>query len=336
MTINDIQLTASLHDVLSELKYQLHLNGFKYFEKEFRDVGEDIMVQCPYHGNGQERKPSAGIRKKDGMFHCFACNETHSLPEVISYCFGYNDILGKQGLKWIVKNFATVQVEERKDVDLDFSRKAGRKYDTLDNRALLDSKDNNYVTEEELDSYRYYHKYWKKRGIVDENIIELFDLGYDSSNKAITFPVKDISGNCVFVARRSVVTKFFNYPKGAEKPLYGLYELHKQAYDIGYHPDEVFVCESMIDCLLLWQAGFYAVALNGLGNDLQFVQLSQLLCRKLILATDNDSAGKKARERIKKYVKRKFFTEIDFPEGIKDIGECTQEQIKNIKDWEVF
>ena len=327
MTINDMQINASLNEVLSELRTQLHINGLMYFEKDFRDVGDDLMVQCPYHGNGQERKPSAGIRKSDGTFHCFACNETHSLPEVISYCFGYNDILGKQGLKWIVKNFATVQVENRKDIELDLERKPQSK---------RISRDVEYVSEEELDKYRYYHSYWKKRGIVDEEIIELFDLGYDVSDKAITFPVKDISGNCVFVARRSVKTKFFNYPKGVEKPLYGLYELIKSSHDSKSYPDEVFVCESMIDCLLLWQAGFYAVALNGLGNDLQFVQLSQLMCRKIILATDNDKAGKKARERIKKQVKRKLFTEIDFPEGIKDIGECSQEQIENIKDWEVF
>ena len=92
----------------------------------------------------------------------------------------------------------------------------------------------------------------------------------------------------------------------------------------------------MIDCILLWQAGYYAVALNGLGNELQFKQLRELSTRKLILATDNDKAGQNARERIRKNITNKLITEIMFPTNRKDIGECTSEEIKNIKDWEVW
>lgn len=341
MVINDIQFNVSLEEIFTELQSQLRINGSKYFEKEYRDSGTHIQVQCPYHSDGQEHKPSAGIRKSDGVFHCFACNEVHSLPEVISYVLGYNDILGKEGIKWLTKNFATVQVEERKNVNLDFSRKIGKKYDTLDNRTLSDSKDNNYVSEEELDSYRFYHPYWKKRGIEDEEIIELFDLGFDKKTECITFPVRNIKGDCLFVARRNVKTKFFNYPKGVEKPLYGLYELWVTARSNDFKfSKEVMICESMIDCILLWQAGFYALALNGLGNDLQFKQLNELSCRKFVLVTDNDEAGYKARKRIKKYVKRKLFTEIQFPNDIKDVGDLGKagkfDYIKNIKDWEVF
>jgi DNA primase len=98
---------------------------------------------------------------------------------------------------------------------------------------------------------------------------------------------------------------------------------------------KLFICESMIDCILLWQAGYYAVALNGLGNNRQFKQLNELPISHFILATDNDEAGQSARVRIKKNVTR-FFTEIKFPKGIKDIGECTREQIENILVWEVF
>ena len=94
--------------------------------------------------------------------------------------------------------------------------------------------------------------------------------------------------------------------------------------------------ESMIDCLLLWQAERYAVALNGTGSELQFEQLRRLPYRHLILATDNDKAGQQAREKIRKNVPNKLFTEIEFPEGIKDIGECSAEQIQHIKDWEIL
>ena len=333
MVINDVIIKASCEDILTELQSQLILNQIPLLQKT-KDSGDNIMVQCPYHGNGQERRPSAGIRKSDGMFHCFACGETHTLPEVISYCFGNDDMFGKQGFKWIMKNFATVQVEERKDVEIDLERNHTSHKNSLLGNSSADKL--NRVSEEELDSYRYYHKYWKKRGITDERIIELFDLGYDPKTDCITFPVRDIKGDCLFVARRSVKTKYFNYPRDVEKPLYGLYELWEQYYFGGVTPDEIFICESMIDCILLWQAGFYALALNGTGSELQFSQFKDINVRKFILATDNDKAGQQAREKIRKNVTNKLYTEIDFPQGIKDIGECTQEEIKHIKDWEVL
>ena len=329
MIINDTIFNADLEDILLELRNQLRINHIQYLEKEPKRSGNSLQIQCPYHGDGLEKKPSAGIRRSDGMFHCFACNEVHTLPEVISHCLGHTeDILGKEGWKWLVKNFATLQVEERKDIVLDFSRSNGH-VDIVDNKT--------YVTEEELDNYRYYHPYWRKRGIIDEDIIELFDLGYDCDTDCITFPVCDIEGHCVFVAKRSVKTKFFNYPEGVEKPLYGLYQLSQLAkVHHGNWEREIFICESMIDCILLWQYGFYAVALNGTGNELQFKQLRKIPCRKYILATDNDVAGQKARERIRKNVAGKLFTEIQFPDGIKDIGECKAEIIRKIKDFEVF
>ena len=323
------------------------------------DANTDIMVQCPYHGNGQERRPSAGIRKSDGMFHCFACNEIHGLPEVISHCFG-KDAIGKFGWQWLTKNFATVSVEERNDIEIDFMRR-GVDIRHIDNKSNIDrdsvsgverlcgkgQSSRQYVSEEELDKYRYYHPYWEKRGITDERLIELFDLGYDKNTNCITFPVRDINGNTLFVARRSVKSKFFNYPEGIEKPLYGIYELKITAYYFGQlgrtviqqeqspkyvYPSEIIVCESMIDALTAWQYGKYAVAMNGLGTELQFKQLRELPCRKLILATDNDKAGMKARERIRKNVKNKIITEYMFPENRKDLNELSQSEFRALEE----
>ena len=180
-----------------------------------------------------------------------------------------------------------------------------------------------------------------KRGLTDE-VIELFDIGFDSDTQCITFPIRDINGNCLFVARRSVNTKFFNYPEGVEKPLYGLYELTKKyppfMTDVygqkpRSHPTEVIVTESMLDALSFWTIGKDAVALNGLGNELQFKQLRQLPCRKIILATDMDERGLAARKRIKENLhNRKIVTEYMFPKGRKDANECTKEELMNLEE----
>lgn len=342
MIIEGIQFNCELIDILIELKTELNLNGIELIRK-YKEGPTHIQICCPYHNNGQERRPSAGIRKEDGIFHCFTCGEVHSLPEVISYCFGYtDDIIGKFGIQWLLKNFATVEREERKDVELDFRRVGVRIGNECDNvrQYSQESKSNKYiignfngyVSEEELDKYRYIHPYMYKRGLTDD-VIEIFDIGYDSSTQTITFPVKDVNGNCLFVARRSVKGKFFNYPEGTEKPLYGLYELYKTlSCKYAIFPD-IAVCESMLDALSFWTVGKYAVALNGLGTERQVRQLLHLPCRKIILATDMDEAGLKARKKLKEQLKnKKIVTEYIFPKGRKDANECSREELMNLEE----
>ena len=88
MNVGGTQINAEVIDILYELKSQLAENGINYFYKMF-DSGDNIMVCCPYHANGQERRPSCGIRKSDGLLHCFACDKTAGLDEVVANCFGY-------------------------------------------------------------------------------------------------------------------------------------------------------------------------------------------------------------------------------------------------------
>ena len=335
MIINDVQFNCELEDILTELISQLRANNINLIQKH-KDGPTHIQLCCPYHANGMERRPSAGLRKSDGIFHCFACNETHSLSEVISHCFGQDDdVVGKFGWQWLLRNFATVQIEERKDIELDFKRGNNNIYGRVsshngnsnsanDNRTRL-------VTEQELDKYRYFHPYMYKRGLTDE-IIELFDIGYDKDTDCITFPVRDVNGNTLFVARRSVKSKFFNYPNGVEKPLYGLYELLKFQYNKS-GIQEVIVCESMLDALSFWTVDKYAVALNGVESELQIKQLKELPCRKIILATDSDEKGMLARQRIRKKIgNRKLITEYIFPKGRKDANECTKEELLSLQE----
>ena len=329
--VNGQYITADVADIIQELKTQLYLNGKNLFYKSIQ-TRDNYMICCPFHKDGQERKPSMGIHEKTGVCHCFSCGWVGSIQELVSNCFGYDD-LGVYGSKWLIKNFLTLQVEERKDVELDFYRTSYPSNASITNRNGsstnndVDSVSSSFVSEQELDSYRYYHSYWTKRGIIDPYIIELFDLGYDEKTDCITMPVRDKNGNCLFVARRSVKTKWFNYPEGVEKPLYGIYELSKCS-----EISDIIVCESMIDALTCWQYGKFAVAMNGLGSEYQFKQLRELPCRKLILATDNDEAGMRARQRIAKNVTNKILTQYIIPEGKKDINDLSIDEFKNMKE----
>lgn len=319
MTINDVEFSADVNEIINELVVQLRANKIHYIQKTI-DTPRNLQICCPYHKFGEERRPSAGIKKSDGTFHCMACGEVHSLPEMISYCFGKEDG-GLFGWTWLLKNFASVEIENRKSIELDYERKT---------KAVEQQE---YVTEEELDKYRYYHPYWTKRKITNEKIIELFDLGYDKITDCITMPNRDLKGNCVFVARRNTKTKYFNYPKDVKKPVYGLYEI-RQLIQQGKQIDEVIICESMIDALTCYEYGKTAVALNGLGTEEQFKQLRDFPCRKYILATDMDSAGLKAREHLKRALRGKIVTEYKWDLSVaKDINDMSEEYFKNLKEY---
>ena len=320
MEVNNHVILDDTQDILIELRKQLELNGVKRFAR-FIDSGNNIQTNCPFHKEGQERKPSFGINKNTGECHCFGCGWSGTLSEMISNCFGKDDF-GVYGDKWLIRNFVSVAVESRPDIDVDFCR-----------RKKITSETKKYISEQELDSYRYTHPYMYKRKLTDE-IIDLFDIGYDKNTECITFPNRDINGNCLFIARRSVKTKFFNYPQDVEKPVYGLYECNICAKTIkNWFPDEIIICESMIDSLTCWVYGKYAVALNGTGNENQFKTLRNMPNRKFILATDMDEAGLKARERIRQSLGNKLVTEYVWDINVaKDINDMSKEYFDSLKE----
>lgn len=316
--VNNNPILASEYEVLETLRNQLAEMGINKL-KDIKVGTDNIQFTCPIHSGGQERKPSCGVSitndsRLSGTVHCFTCNYTTSLSQMISHCFNIDD-LGQFGQDWLIKNFLTVQVENRKDIKLDISRHQEK------------VQEKKYIEEVELEKYRYYHPYMYKRKLTNE-IIEKYDLGYDNNFnnlKCITFPIRDTSGNVLFIARRSINSKIFNYPHGVEKPLYGLYELDKTSA-------EVIICEGLLDALTCNVYGKQALSMLGLGTRLQYEQLKKLKCRKLIAAFDADEAGYKATGRLRKAMRgHKIVVTYNIPAG-KDINDLTQAEFNNLKE----
>ena len=311
MKIGNMNVNSDIKTILEKLILELHQSGSNLFTKKLRDSGDYYMVQCPYHKYGQERHPSAQFRKSDGLFYCHGCKESHQLPTVISYC------LNKNGYNWLRDNFQTSDIEQRQ---VDFN---------LPIKNVITNNNSNYISKDVLKKFRFTHPYMFERKL-DLETIRKFDIGYDAENDCITFPNKDPQGNILFIATRSVKTKYFHYPEEVNKPLYGYYEILREIKH-GNDIKEVYICESMLDALVIWRYGKYAIALNGTGSQYQYELLRKSDFRVLILATDNDEAGKKARERLKNSIKNKIIKEIDYDSygNCKDINEMTEQQFLN-------
>lgn len=323
--LQDTIIQADTQSVLDMLKFDLAQHGVDRFHI-FRNNGENIQTNCPFHKGGQERKPSFGINGEKDKCHCFSCGWAGTIEEMISELYGYQDE-GKFGKRWLIKRFNTVEIETRPNIMEGFH---GRniKNDILGSRCssnipdkISDNQDT-FISDEELDKYRYIHPYMYERGLTDE-IIERFDIGYDRERKEITFPVKDIEGRCVFIAGRSTERKFFRLPKGMDKPIYQAYKFSLGKYTTA------FITESFLNCLTCWKYNKPAMAMIGTGNKKQYEILNKLPVREYILAFDPDEAGRKATERFRKNVHGKIIKELVYPDN-RDINDL-QEEFLNCK-----
>lgn len=302
-----------------------------------RISGDWYTVYCPFHSDGKERKPSCGVLLHDqvrngqvykaGMWHCFACGVSYPLPKGITEILKKKSVKMK-GVKWLEENvpgFSRDDAEIASLVPPEVMSSVMEKFAADSLRARFQSKPE-YVSDAELASYRYTVPYMYERKLTDE-VIARYDVGFDRNHvppgrkkplPCITFPVRDVSGKTLFMCRRSIEGKYFNYPQGVVKPVYGLYELPKNC-------KSVIVCESVINALTCVTYGYNAVALLGTGNPYQINQLKRLGVREYILCLDGDEAGRTGTAKLKKALAGcGFVWSVTMPEG-EDINSVDRE-----------
>ena len=352
ITVNNYPILADEMDIIQNIKEQVFLQQGREILRKIKRTGDNIMVCCPNieHSNGQERKPSCGVSLVEkrvgekvhpvGTFHCFACGATGNFQTFVSLCFGYNNDDGKFGENWLLENYVSGEEYERPNIVEMMLNSMVQQRDTDIVSLYTKSKTNNtdngngnkYVTEEELAKYRYYHPYMYQRKLTNE-VIEKYDVGYQKDfvfnegwrpTEVLTFPVRDINGNCLFVSRRSIYGKTFFLPLDLDKPVYGVYELPKDC-------KEAVICESVINALTCVVYGKPALALFGTGDQLQYDQLNSLPIRHYILALDPDSAGFKGTYRLKRALPNKYLTRYVLPPK-KDINDLSYEEFINLPE----
>ena len=304
-----------------------------------RPIGDYYSIYCPFHNNGNERKPSCGVLLNEqfkngnhypqGFTHCFTCGWAKSLPDTITELLKRKNI-GKSGLDWLKENIPGFDGDISNFdylIPQDLSKSLETSYAIEYINSQIISESGNFVSEQELASYRLTVPYMYQRGLTDE-IIERFDIGYDANFipegrkkplPCITFPVKDINGNTLFLCRRSVEGKFFHYPRGVEKSVYGLYELPQNV-------KSVVVCESCFNALTAIKYGYNAVALLGTGTTYEITQLKRMGVQEFVLCLDGDDAGQRGMDKLKRALSSVALVwTIKMPPD-KDVNDCTKEE----------
>lgn len=310
-------------DLIKDMqRFLLAKTGILYFNK-IKITSKDIMVSCPFHKQGQERKPSCGIKRFDdekgvaGMCHCFSCGEQTTLDGMLQKVLGvlYNPVEVENQFHLKQLKYQSILQEKPKDLF------------ELPNQQ-------SYVKESLLKRFRgVYHPYLSYRGISQETALK-YDIGYEDANKHITFPIKDIYNNCIGIGRRSILRKEYYYPYEMHKPLYGIYELSRPV-------NLLWIVEGPFNLWSLSQWGKQAVALLGTGTSEQYEQLKTIPVKGYILALDPDDAGRKGTIKLIRYIEENITKKIyvlDLPNG-KDINDLQYNEFRmcevlTAKEWQ--
>lgn len=305
-------------------------------------AGDYYSVYCPFHSNGQERRPSCGVLiheqyrngqlYPEGWWHCFTCGIAKSMKQAVEEILSSHPVSSdiREELNRLIGDDLTVEsshLVSPKEVDSIISRFAIQNINQMSNKKVT------YISEEELASYRYVVPYMYERKLTDQ-IINKYDIGVDmhfipyggkKEVPCITFPVRDKNGNVLFILRRAISSKRFFIPDDVQKPVYGIYELPKGI-------NTVVVCESCFNALTSVRYGKPAVALLGTGTPYQIEQLKRLGVSNFILALDPDEGGRRGTARLRKALKScaVVWSYVGIPEG-KDVNDLTEEEFNNLE-----
>lgn len=303
-------------------------------------TGNWYTIHCPFHSDGNEKKPSFGMSIHDeyrngrmykaGTCNCFACGYKGSLIKTVNELLEIKHV-GKSGLEWLkenIPNFDDTKIDFDYLIEPEVIGTLDAKYAANYMLNILKKNEVKYVPEEELASYRYTVDYMYQRHLTDKAIAE-YDIGFDPKFvppgkvkpvPCITMPVRDESMRTLFLCRRAINSKMFNYPEGVTKPLYGFELIPKGCKSL-------CIAESCLDAISIHIFGYHAVALMGTGNEYQIDQLKRSGIREFVLCLDGDEAGRKAAEKLKRRLKSVgivWTVHID-PEK-KDANNCTKEE----------
>lgn len=289
-----------------------------YFDLYIDTNSTEFNIVCPLH---EDINPSMHIDLSDGTFYCFGCGKSGNAYDFIRYLYK-----GLTDLQCVIVLEKILNSNEVKKLDIGIRKKRIRNTSMCIDEAadfyygLRTTDWNNPQTQEEKTVYDY----MSSRGFTAKNLNALhckasYDVAYP-----VLFPIMDNKEFKGYVGRTTnkhiEQKRKYLYNTGFSKrdTLCGTYEENSIVY----------ICEGYMDMLSLKTRGHLKNVVAILGwhiSDRQIDKLKALNITKVVSCLDNDKSGIKGTELLKKYFD---VVRFQFPEGVKDVGEMTESQLK--------
>lgn len=278
-----------LEKILRELRLDTKM------KKVSNNSDTNFMICCPFHG---ERRASCGISLNKLCGACFSCGQSFHLTELVMHVLGVPFFKAVDWLEERVKiNKQSVNELKLRRFEDEVSNES---YEILPNFKLA-----------VYQSGKVMHNYLRERGFTPETV-KVFKIGWDEDLNRITVPIFDANSNLQGFIGRTVFNEsdkeyFPLYGNGAKYKLYpplkksfSLFPIHKLEIE-----DELILVEGTLDALWMHQNGFkntLSIITANIASD-QVKLIEKLGVKSIILALDNDSAGKSGIEKCIKAFK---------------------------------
>ena len=249
-------------------EYKTYL--WDYLEKYHNVTSPKRFFHC-LNPNHIDNNPSMMFTDKYNICKCFSCGASYDIYDLIGLDYDLHNFKEQlEKVQELYLEYVPVKKEAKKDID-------NKIYDYT-----------NYYNK--CFKNRYKTTYLEQRGITRE-LIDKYKIGYDEERKLVVFP---INKHCYFA--RSVVNNDKIKSKGSS-------DIWNKRY-IKENNQLVYVTEGIIDALSLEviDPNVKVMSINGVGNinSLVYALKENNFNGTIGIAFDNDGAGKKATDELKK------------------------------------
>lgn len=275
------------------LKENLYYKNFTrdYAEKHLTPSKYDQYV-CPYCSSGLGGHATGAMTLFDNGFFCFSCRKSGDIFDLIGHFEGIEGY--RNQLRRVKELYGPVDPEKFPNED-DENESVDEKEAPADFSKYL----------EEMHEYIHQTDYWKKRGL-SEAIVNRFHIGFDA---CWVHPNRQEDETITPSPRLIIPTSPTSYLardtrpniKDGTKMRVGRTEIFNEA--ILYSSQKpIVLTEGELDAMSVMEVGGEAVALGSTSVAKQFIEkiIKRQPVQPLILAFDDDAAGRKCTEVIKK------------------------------------
>lgn len=296
--------------------------------------GNKKAYVCPLCGSGTGRNATGAftITPDGNSWKCFACDKGGDTLDLIGYVEGIDDYNSKLTRAGELFNM-TIDAPAREYQNQD---KTAQNTDTYN--SIHTPTNGNY-----LEFYKQANKniqdtnYPEKRGL-SKAILDRFKIGYVENWKHPNAPenVPTSPRLIIPVTKTSYLARDTreNIPddqKAYAKAKVGSSDIFNGRAFIDDLDKPIFIVEGEIDALSIMEVGGVAVGLGGTSNAKKLLKIleGKKLERPLILALDNDSAGRKAQDELAKLLQDKKIPYITAELTTKDVKDPNEMLVKN-------
>lgn len=265
--------------------------------------GTEVAIYCPFHDN--HNSPACYINTKTGLWQCFnpSCGKKGNFRQL------YKHMTGKTyGREWILD-----PVNLQRELDLALEVKD-------DEELTVDSIEVDYGSDEVKNLQTLVDRGYELQ------VLEDFEIGYSSVKDRVVIPVRDPQYKLVGLIGRAIhdwQDPRYLYNKGFKRADVLFNIQNAKAYD------SVIICEGSLDAVKIAQAGFKnVVATLGAKVSPNQIRMIRKYFDSVVVFSDNDDAGAEMRRAILEECRGKEMFTVSIPDGLKDPGDMTEQQIK--------